>query len=478
MKYISAIILLLLPVSLFSTGLTKKEVLEHAFEHSEDLQLIKNEKKSAQSMEKEYRGKGLPTIEASVNYQYAPEQFMPYSFNMESGGGTSITEMLGGGPPSVEPWYANDATIAGALDQMLGSFSNIDLTPPKNTIAMELSLTQPIYAQGKISKGMKIAKTFYSSLDLKYRSTQFTLAQNITNAYNAAILADQNRIVQQQAVALAEETHRLTKARLISGKGNMLDTLNSRFSLQQAKFALRDAVKKRHMAIKNMLTLASMETDPDEIELTDSLPVVDFTLSEDDAHKLLLEENTALHQIDKGIELQHLQVKIAKCDFLPIVYAGASVSKITMFNGGDPIEWGDDQKVFIGTTIPIYSGGQKVQKVKQAAYEERNLQETRKKTVSQLELALTNYYEELAVAREECVEAKHLITLTEQGAEIASLSYEMGQITQVDLTNSKQQLSMSKLAYNSAVYKLTTAIIGIKTLLGDETLLSTEMEDK
>ena len=149
-----------------------------------------------------------------------------------------------------------------------------------------------------------------------------------------------------------------------------------------------------------------------------------------------------------------------------------------MFNGGDQIEWGDDRKVFIGTSIPIFSGGQKVQKVKQASCEEQKLLEMRRKTVNRLELALANFYEELAVAREECAEAEHLISLTSQGERIASLSYEMGQITQVDLTNSKQQLSMSQLAYNSAVYKLNIAIAGIKMLLGDEMLLSTEMEDK
>ena len=331
MRRLSVFILLMIPCALFSDGLTRQDILAYAFIHSEDLRLIKNEMIAARSMEKEYRGKGFPTVEASVNYQYAPEQFMPYSIGMGGGGGPGLTEMLNGGPPmnvaDYEDYYANDAVIAGTLDHLLESFSNIDLTPPKNTIAMELSLTQPIYAQGKISKGKKIAKMFKNSLDMKYRDMQFTLAKDITNAYNGALLADQNLPVQKEAVALAEETHRLTRARLVSGKGNMLDTLNSRFSLQKAKFALRDAVKNRHMAIKNMLTLASMEGDPDAIELTDSLSVIDFTLSEDAALERMLKENTALLQIDKGIELQQWQVKIAKCDFLPMVYAGASVSK-------------------------------------------------------------------------------------------------------------------------------------------------------
>ncbi|HLV30891.1 MAG TPA: TolC family protein, partial [Chitinispirillaceae bacterium] len=226
-----------------------------------------------------------------------------------------------------------------------------------------------------------------------------------------------------------------------------------------------------------LFTLASMDKDPDSIELTDSLAVVEFTISEGEAIDLMLNKNLSLKQIDNGIQLHQMQIEIAKCDFFPTVYAGASVSKISMFDSYDRTSWGDDQKIFIGASIPIYSGGQKVQKVKQVSFEEQSLHETKRKTISQLTLALNNYFEELAVAREECIEARHLISLTEQGVEISSLSYEIGQITQNELTQSKQHLSMSQLAYNNAVYKLNTAIANIKMLLGDETLLSTKVED-
>lgn len=472
MKNSIPFLLLIIPLTLYAEQLSRKEILQYAFSHAEELTLIKKELASAQSVEKEYRGKGFPTIEASVNYQLAPKQFIPYSFDI--GGGSGISGFL---DQSV-PGFINDATIAGAFDQIISSLSDFDFTPGKNTVALGLTLTQPIFAQGKISKGLKIAQVYYEFLDLKYKNAKITLAKEIINAYNSALLADQNKEVRQQAVALAEETHRLTRARLESGKGNVLDTLNSRFSLQQAKLALREAEKNRHMAVKNLLTIASMDADPDEIILTDSLVVIDFNINEEEAFKRLSEGNISIRQLDKGIEMQQWQTKIVKADYLPTVYAGASISKISMFDNRDEFSWGDDQKIFVGASIPIYSGGQRLQKVKQAGYEEQKLEETRKKTLNQLNLALASCFEELAVAKEECAEALHLIALTTQGAQIASLSYEIGQITQVDLTNSRQQLSMSKLAYNNAVHKLNAAITGIKMLIGDNSLLLAEQEDK
>lgn len=473
MKRSIPLLLLIIPLTLGAKQLSKKEILQHAFNHAEELTLIKKELASAQSMEKEYRGKGFPTIEASVNYKLAPKQYNPYSFDI-GGGGDGVLGLM----DPTQPGFMNDATIAGAFDQIVSSLSDLDLTPGKNTVAVGLTLTQPIFAQGKISKGLKLAQVYYGLLDLKYKNAKLTLAKEITNAYNSALLADQNREVRQQAVALAEETHRLTRARLESGKGNVLDTLNSRFSLQQAKLALREAEKNRHLAVRNLLTIASMEADPDEVVLTDSLVIIDFNMTEEEAFKRLSDENIAIQQINKGIEMQQWQTKIVKADFLPTVFAGASVSKVSMFNTGEEFEWGDDQKIFVGATVPIFSGGQKLQKVRQADYEEQKLEETRKKTLNQLNLALASCFEELAVAKEECAEALHLIALTTQGAEIASLSYEIGQITQVDLTNSRQQLSLSKLAYNNAVHKLNAAITGIKMLIGDNSLLLAEQEGK
>ena len=193
---------------------------------------------SAQSVEKEIGARVSQPLKL-VNYQLAPRQFIPYSFDIGGGSGGGISGLL---DQSVDG-FINDATIAGAFDQIISSLSDFDFTPGKNTVALGLTLTQPIFAQGKISKGLKIAQVYYGLLDLKYKNAKITLAKEITNAYNSALLADQNREVRLQAVSLAEETHRLTRARLESGKGNVLDTLNSRFSLQQAKLALRDAEK-------------------------------------------------------------------------------------------------------------------------------------------------------------------------------------------------------------------------------------------
>ena len=474
MKQVLWFLFLLIPCTSIGKEYSKRDVLAHAFIHSEDLKVIKEEIEAAQSMKREYFGKGLPSIEASVNYQHTPQQYMPYSFSLAGTGETSIISML----DQTEPGFKNAATIAGALDQILSSLSSIDLTPKKNTIAAGLSLTQPLFAQGKITKGVKLATIYNLSLDLKYNHTRYALARDIVNAYNSAVLAEQNKEVRLQAVTLAEETHRVARARLESGKGNVLDTLNSKYSLQQAVIALREAQKNRRLAIKNMLTVASLDANADEIVLTDSLVVIPFTLTENEARERMIQQNTAIQQLDKGIEMQELQTKIAKSDYLPTVYAGGSVSKISMFESGEKFRWGNDQKLFIGTSIPIFSGGQKYYKVQQAIHEEQKLQETRKKTINQLTLALANCYEELAMAREEFEEALHLIALTTQGEQIASLSYEIGQITQVELTNSKQQLNMSRLAYNSAVFKLNTAIVGIKTLITDPSLLLNETEER
>ncbi len=50
-------------------------------------------------------------------------------------------------------------------------------------------------------------------------------------------------------------------------------------------------------------------------------------------------------------------------------------------------------------------------------------------------------------------------------------TYEVGQITQLDLTASEQQLSMARLAMNNAIYKVNLAVTGINELIAEPTLI-------
>ncbi len=457
-------ILLSMTLALYSKELSRADLLRAAFENSEVLKQIEQERSIATSIKKEYFGKGLPTIEGVAQYEHKLKSYNPFDFALGGAGG-SLTDAL------TEDATMDEQIIAGAFDKMTAGFSTIDLTPKKNSAAFGVKISQPIFAQGKVFTGVKIANVYAQGIEQKYEAGQFRLAKEITNSYNGALLAHANIHIQEQAVELAEETHRLTKAKQSTGRGTVLDTLNTRYSLQSARFALRSAKKDKQLAVQNMLTIASLDTDPESVILTDTLERLTFDLSKENAFAQLLKENRNITQLNKAEEIKKYQTKLTKSDFYPMIFAGASFMGVSQYDSVDDIEFGGDHKLHIGLSLPLFSGGQRVQRVKQANMEEVKFAEQKSEVTNQFYLALTVGYEELAVAQEEIVAAEEMVALSEQAYRISMLAYEVGQITQLDLTASEQQLSMARLAMNNAIYKVNLAVTGINELIAEPTLI-------
>jgi len=457
--------ILICAITTFAIELSREDILVHAFDNSEALSQINTDREIAGSMRREYTGKAFPEINGFANYEHKLRSYNPFDMGVLP----SIAEMM----DDTQPGYDNDIIIAGAFDN---AFSSIDFTPQKNTFAFGIEIAQPIFAQGKVFTGIEIAEVFAETIEQRYQAAQFTLAKGITNSYNGALLAQQNIAIQQQAVELAQESHRLTKARLFSGSGNVLDTLNTRFLLQKSEFALRQAKKDRRLAVEMMLTEASWEIDADSVILSDSLTMKEFTLSQEEALEQVLLQNRNLTQLTLSQEIQSLQTKLSRSDFLPAVFAGATVMGVTQYNEVDQFEVGGDHKLFATVQVPIFSGGQRSQRIHQAVYKEDQLQDQVDEVTNQLTLMLAVSYEELEVARVEFDEAAEMVALTEKARHISQLAYEVGQITQLDLTNSEQQLSLARLAQNSAVYKVNTAIVSIEELIANPALIAVTEE--
>ncbi|MDR0305045.1 MAG: TolC family protein [Chitinispirillales bacterium] len=441
-------------------AMSRSDVIRYAFKNSESLAQLEAEHERIVYMRKEYYGKALPDINGAINYVLAP------NLNGEKEDRPSVSEVVDG----MEPSNA-DRVLAGALDGISGALGAMSV---KNTLQWEVKATQPIFAQGKVKTGLKIAEISLETLEEKYRGEQLELSQNIINAYNSALLAQQNAVIQQDALIIAEESYRIAKARFETGKGSALDTLNARYEQQQAISRLRDAQKNEKLTMETLMTAASL--DDKKIILSDSLIVPQFDMTEDAAWEKMRQNNSSLKLLSQAKMLQTEQTHLTKTDYLPMIGAFASIGQHNLFDNGDEFadsgSWQWDFKVGVGVQIPIFNGGQRKNKLRQAKFEELKLDKQEIEAERGLRLALSAAFEDLAVAKEELARTAQMIALTEQGLRISKLSFELGQITQLELNNSEQNNRGAKTAYNSAIFGINSAVMNIEKLIGSEDLIS------
>lgn len=463
-KETTLILLMILSVS-FGVEYSRAKFLQHAYENSEELAELKEDRIIAENMRKEYNATAFPQIDGAFNYQFKPKSYSPYDINM--GNIPAISDNL---DESVEG-FDNDKIIAGVLDGLTQGLGSFDLSPKKHTMQWEITAMQPIYAQGKVRTGIEIAETYDAMLETQITEKKYTIAEEVNKTYNAALLTEKLIEIQKEALKVAQESHDIAIKRFVAGKGTQLDTLNTRYTVQSEEFKLRTAEKNRKLAIKELTRIVSLEVDPDEVVLTDALTEQDLPISYEEALGRMKNENTILSIFDKNRLFQEKQEEIARADYRPTVAAGAGLGQITQFNEADEIDFGWDIKLFAGVQIPIWHGGQRKYRLAQAQSETRKVEFKKASTENMLTLGLTAAYEDYNLAKEDLLQVEELLALTQKGARIAELSFEIGQITQLELNQAKQNVNNTKLAHANALLTLNNAIVTIEKLTASKSLL-------
>jgi len=457
------------------------QLIDTALTHSKSLESIDREIQKADAQIREAYGMAFPKVTASVNQSHAFMQYIPYSMG---GGSTdpvafrqliqqSYDNTLSAMPAPLSSanqaiidtlgLIMSGATISALTDVLGGAFET-----PKNTTALSVQVNQAIYAQGKVGVGLRIARSFKNTLQVKYDGEKHKAISQVTGVYLGAIMARNNVDIQRESIDLAKETHRLSLVRFAIGKGTELDTLTSRLRLENAKIDLEKAQSDQLMAYQAIMTICGLSGSAAALEITGELPVPDFSLTIDEVLVKLHQTNDQLRQLESGEAIQNELVNLAKTDYMPLIYASGSYSRIGMydfdnFNNGI---WGNDCKVAVGLSWELFSGATRKQKVMQKTEDLNMYILTKKQAADGLELAARTTFEKVTVNKRRLESMSNLLTLAQKGFTIAKKSFEIGSGTQLDMQNAELEYNKTRLAYNAVLFGYNQSVIELKLLIG------------
>lgn len=453
----------------FAAEYTLDDVLEAAYRNSEALKVSEEKLTKAREQIREAKGGALPTLEASAQYSHAFEQYIPFGggdggLGFGTGGGSLVdTVMRSGGDQA-------DALIAGTLDGIISSFSDIDFTPPANSINLGLTLQQPLYAQGKVGLGLKIARTYREGLEEGHEQTRDSVAAGVSKLFYAALLGAKNVEIRKRGLELSRESHRLSVVRAAAGTASAIDTLSSRLALEKARVELRSARTDYRMAKEALLTQTGIDDNAEEMHLAGDIPEPDFEIEEERALTVLRDENRTLKQLERTLELQEHLVTLARTDFYPMVYCGGSLSRISSFDTrrelGNPAYWYYDSRVFVGLNLTLFKGTQRFRKVAQARSDYRSFSHTKQQAEKGLALAVKGLAEKLQTKKEELRSTRGILALAEKGYRISKRAYEVGSRTLLELQKAELELNSARMALAAAQYQYYSTVVDLKMLMG------------
>lgn len=312
------------------------------------------------------------------------------------------------------------------------------------------------------------------------RASRLDLVNSINKAYYALMLAIDSREVIRQNYDLAKFNADLYQKQFEQGTASEYDVLRSSVQVTNIEPELLQAdisVKQCSLQLKVLMGMDATVAVMPTIDLSDmKREMYGYALEGDYS----LSRNTSLRSLDLNRKLARQNETLQKFAWIPTLSATFNIAWNAMSNGNalKNQQFNPYSNVGLALQVPIFSGGSKLQKVRQAQVQVKELDLQRENLVNslnmQVDLALDNIDREVR----QITSSEQGVKQAEKAHEIMQKSFEIGAATYLDLRDSEIAYTSSQLSYLQSIYNYLVSTSELDTLLGKEENLGIPADSK
>lgn len=337
-----------------------------------------------------------------------------------------------------------------------------------NSYSLGFQASLPLIAP-QLWKSIGVSDTqILRSLESARQSRQ-SLVNQVKNAYYTLLLAQDSRKVIQESYDMAALTNRTYQQQREAGAASDYDVLRTSVAMKNIEPEIVQADIAIKQARLQLLILMGLDSN---FELEAASQLSDY---EAGMYETVLSinpdysGNSDLRLLDIDSKLLKQNLDIQKLAFVPTLSLTANYNWTSMSNGSpfSNFRWNPYSTIGVTLSVPIFHGGQRINKVKQAKiqYAETQWQrENLERSISmQVDLAIDNIQlnvKQIASSSESVAEADSAHTIMEKSFGIGAASY-------LDLRDSELSLTRARLAYYQAIYNYLVAGSNLELLLGN-----------
>lgn len=305
------------------------------------------------------------------------------------------------------------------------------------------------------------------------RASRLDLVNNINQAYYALMLAIDSRKVIRANYDLALFNADLYKKQFEAGTASEYDVLRSSVQVTNIEPELLQAdisVKQCQLQLKVLMGIDNAVAVMPTTDLKDmKQEMYGYQLAGDRS----LSRNTSLRSMDLNRKLAAQNVTLQKMAWVPSLSASFNFNWNAMSNGNafKNQMFNPYSTVGLALQVPIFSGGSKYQKLRQAEVQVKELDLQRENLVNslnmQVDLALDNIDRQV----KQISSSEDGVRQASKALEIMQKSFEIGAATYLDLRDSEIANTSAQLAYLQSIYNYLVSTSELDTLLGKEEAL-------
>lgn len=304
------------------------------------------------------------------------------------------------------------------------------------------------------------------------RSSRIDLVNQVSKAYYAILLANDSYKVYKESYDNAMENYLDIKQKYEQGTVAEYDLIRADVTVKNAEPNMLQAENALKLVKWQLKALMGIDLDlPIECEgaLVDYKSDLfgDFLTTSSDTS---LDENTTLKQIDIQFEQLGNSLKMQKFDFLPTLSLTGLYNWSSMNNNfkfGE-YKWNPYSTVGVSLSIPIFSGGSKVQKIRQTKVSMLQMELQREDTERNLQLSVRQSLDNMTTCVKRFHASQRGVEQAERGYLISQKRYDTGAGTLLEMNDAELAMTQAKLNFNQAIYDYMTAKSDLEKTLGKQ----------
>jgi len=334
-----------------------------------------------------------------------------------------------------------------------------------------LTLTQVLYAAGKVGTAIDIAKAYKHLEEVNLENVKSTVRYNIDQAFDGFIMIDSSMAIIDESLKLYENNLEFVKQQYQSGLATELEVASIQLKMDALSIDRKTLEEQRLTAKNALLTLMGVDYDKDvqfigELRNPDSnLPFPDTSMAN------IIKRRKELVMLDAKEAMTEKNIEIEEGGYKPTIalvgglkYAN-NQNKITEW---DAPKWDKLNKyVALSLTMNLFNGMQTKEAVVQAKSSLRSTQIQKESTIRYIRLQVENNVKALENRERNLVVLKGNVELAERIYQMTEAAYQNGMKSQLELLAANLDLRNAKNNYLKGIMQWNEAYNALLKTTGE-----------
>ena len=305
------------------------------------------------------------------------------------------------------------------------------------------------------------------------RANKLSLVNQVEKAYYALLLAQDSKRVIEENHATAQLNADIFKKKFDLGAASEYDVLRANVAVSNLEPAILEAENSIN-ALKLQLKLLMGMDVRNDFEASQQLSdfrgemyarVLSNTLGSDTA----LNNNTSLKALDLQTDYLKKVLDVQKMAWYPTLTGSANLMWHSMSNGSpvSGFRWSRASSLGLTLAFPIFQGGQRYYKQKQAEIAVEEMKWQRENLQRGLQVQVDTQNDVIAKSLKQIESNEGSVRQAEKANEIMQKSFKIGAASFIQLRDTEDALMAARLAYYQAIYNYLVAESDLEFVLGN-----------